>query len=136
MTTRTGGQQMKHKLGVALGALALCAVGAIATAPTASAAEAGTQATYFVLYQHDNYGGNYANFSGSDVELNNKYWGGTTQVMNNGASSMRNFTSSYVGLWDKGTACSGASYTAKPNSVDSDFSNNSFDNKASCVVFL
>lgn len=96
----------------------------------------GARAPYFVLYQHDNYGGHYANFSGTDKELNNKYWGGTSQVMNNGASSMRNFTGSYVGVWDKGTACTGASYTAKPNSVDTDFSNNEFDNKASCVRFL
>ncbi|CAL9436260.1 peptidase inhibitor family I36 protein [Streptomyces sp. NPDC058947] len=126
---------MMRKLSVSLGALALCA-GAVALAPAATAADTGIQAPYFVLYQHDDYAGNYANFSGSDKELNNKYWGGTTQVMNNGASSMRNFTGSYVGLWDRGTSCSGSSYTAKPNSVDSDFSNNEFDNKASCVVFL
>ncbi|MEV6291111.1 peptidase inhibitor family I36 protein [Streptomyces sp. NPDC004059] len=127
---------MKRKLGVALGALAMCAAGAIMTAPAASAAPTGAQASYFVLYEHDDYKGHHANFSGTDRELNNKYWAGTHQVMQNGASSMRNDTGSFVGMWDNGSSCTGKSYTAKPHSVDSDFSNNGFDNKASCVVFL
>jgi hypothetical protein len=128
---------MKRKLGVAVGILALAAGGALGMASNASAAESGAQATYFVLYEDDNFGGRHANFGGSDVELNNKYWYGSTSAFaQNGGSSMINNTGSYVGLWDIGTSCSGASYTAKPNSQDSDFSNNSFDNKASCVKFL
>lgn len=128
---------MIRKLGVAVGVLALCAGSALGMASTASAAESGAQVSYFVLYENDNYGGRHANFSGSDIELNNKYWSGSTSAfVQNKASSMDNNTGSYVGLWDKGTACSGASYTAKPNSHDSDFSNNNFDNMASCVKFL
>ncbi|MEV7344250.1 peptidase inhibitor family I36 protein [Streptomyces sp. NPDC093544] len=128
---------MKRKLGVAIGIAALCAGGAFSMTGTASAAESGTQATYFVLYEDDNYGGRYANFSGSDVELNNKYWSGSTSAFaQNGGSSMRNNTGYSIGLWDVGTSCSGASYSVQPNSVDADFSNNSFDNKASCVKFL
>jgi hypothetical protein len=127
---------MKRKLGVSLGVLALSAATAFGVANTASAAEAEVRASYFVLYQHDDYKGMHANFSGTDKELNNKYWAGTHQVMQNGASSMRNNTGSYVGMWDRGSSCSGKSYNAKPHSVDADFSNNEFDNKASCVVFL
>ncbi|MCZ4509105.1 peptidase inhibitor family I36 protein [Streptomyces sp. ActVer] len=128
---------MKRKLGVAIGIAALCAGGAIGMTGTASAAETGAQATYFVLYEDDSYGGRHANFSGSDVELNNKYWVGSTSAFaQNGGSSMRNNTGSNVGLWDVGTSCTGASYTARANTVDSDFSNNNFDNKASCVRFL
>ncbi|MER6979615.1 peptidase inhibitor family I36 protein [Streptomyces carpinensis] len=128
---------MKRKLAMGIGLLALCAGSGLGLASNASAAETGAQATYFVLYENDNYGGRHASFSGSDIELNNKYWDGSTSAFaQNGASSMRNNTGSYVGLWDVGTSCSGASYTAKPNSVDSDFSNNNFDNKASCVRFL
>ncbi|MER6218978.1 peptidase inhibitor family I36 protein [Streptomyces sp. 900105755] len=128
---------MIRKLGVAVGVLALAAGGALGMAANASAAESGVQATYFVLYEDDNYGGRHANFSGSDIELNNKYWAGDTSAFaQNGGSSMENNTGSYVGLWDIGTSCTGASYTAKPNSKDADFSNNGFDNKASCVKFL
>ncbi|GAA2275996.1 hypothetical protein GCM10010145_38760 [Streptomyces ruber] len=128
---------MKRKLGVAMGIAVLCAGGAIGMTGPASAAETGAQAAYFVLYENDNYGGRHANFSGSDVELNNKYWSGSTSAFaQNGGSSMINNTGSYVGLWDKGTSCTGASYNAKPNTKDSDFSNNDFDNKASCVKFL
>ncbi|GAA3489649.1 MULTISPECIES: peptidase inhibitor family I36 protein [Streptomyces] len=119
---------MRRKLALRFGTMAAAATLALGVAPAANAA--------FNLYQHDNYGGHYAVFNGSDVELNNKYWAGTTQVMQNGASSMRNQTNSYVGLWDIGGSCTGSSYTAKPNSSDSDFSNNNFDNKASCVKFL
>ncbi|MCT9104193.1 peptidase inhibitor family I36 protein [Streptomyces mirabilis] len=128
---------MMRKLGVTVGALAMCAGGVLGMASTASAAGTGAQVTYFVLYEDDSFGGRHANFSGSDIELNNKYWSGSTSAFaQNGGSSMINNTSSYVGLWDVGTSCSGASYTAKPNSQDADFSNNSFDNKASCVKFL
>ncbi|MCX5201408.1 hypothetical protein OG897_08075 [Streptomyces sp. NBC_00237] len=119
---------MKRKIALRLGTLIGASALVIGFSSQAHAA--------FYLYQHDNYAGNWASFGGSDVELNNKYWSGTTQVMNNGASSMKNYTNSYVGMWDNGGVCTGASYTAKPNSVDTDFSNNNFDNKASCVKFL
>ncbi|MCF1595466.1 peptidase inhibitor family I36 protein [Streptomyces muensis] len=128
---------MKRKLGMSIGVLALSAASVFGMTATAEAADSGTRA-YFVIYQHDNYDGMHANFSGTDRNLNNKYWAGTQQIMNNGGSSMRNNTGSYVGMWDKGgtSSCTGDSYTANPNSVDSDFSNNDFDNKGSCVVFL
>jgi hypothetical protein len=128
---------MKRKIALSLGLLALCSASTIGLASTASADGAGTQARYyFKVYQHDDYNGRQASFSGTDRELNNKYWSGTTTVMNNGASSVRNDTRYNVGMWDKGGSCTGASYTAKKLSVDSDLSNNGFDNKASCVVFL
>jgi hypothetical protein len=119
---------MQRKLALRFGTLVAASVLALGFAPSANAA--------FILYQHDNYGGNKATFNGSDVELNNKYWDNTTQIMQNGASSMRNQTNRSVGMWDIGGACTGSNYVANPNSVDSDFSNNNFDNKASCVKFL
>ncbi|MEU8795344.1 peptidase inhibitor family I36 protein [Streptomyces sp. NPDC048643] len=130
---------MRHKIAMAIGASFLAVAGTVGFSSTALAQPhpSAIAASYFVLYEDDNYSGRHANFSGSDVELNNKYWSGSTSAFaQNGGSSMENNTSSNVGLWDKGTTCTGTSYTAKANSKDSDFSNNNFDNKASCVRFL
>ncbi|MEV0484551.1 peptidase inhibitor family I36 protein [Streptomyces sp. NPDC050508] len=125
---------MKRKIALSLGLLALCTASTIGVASTASADESGVQASYFVLYENENYGGHDASFSGTDRELNNKYWAGTTTIMNNKASSMRNNTSSYVGMWTIGGDCTGENYTAKPNSVDSKLGD--FNDNASCVIFL
>ncbi|CAL9354872.1 hypothetical protein SUDANB15_00537 [Streptomyces sp. enrichment culture] len=101
---------------------------------TATAGETGAQAGSFWLFQHDNYGGSSKNFSGDDRYLNNTNWNGTSNRVDNGASSMKNQTGSDVVLYET-NGCSGPTYFARPNSVDSDFSNNNFDNKASCVDF-
>jgi hypothetical protein len=96
----------------------------------------------FYLYENTGYGGHVATFTGSDTELNNKYWDGTASFMQNRASSMKNYSSHAVGMWDIGNQdkptvrCTGPSYTAQANSVDSSFANNNFNDKASCVIFL
>ncbi|MFC9682422.1 peptidase inhibitor family I36 protein [Streptomyces sp. NPDC056948] len=103
-------------------------------AQTATAADSGTQATYLWLFQHDDFGGSSKNFSGDDRDLSDTFWNGTTSPVNNGASSMKNQTSRDVALYQN-VGCSGDNYFARANSVDADFSNNGFDNKASCVDF-
>lgn len=90
----------------------------------------------FYFYQNTGFGGYRATFTGSDVELNNKYWDGTSLLAQNGASSMINQSSRAVGMWDIGGSCTGVNYVAKALSSDTTFGNNGFDNKASCVIFL
>ncbi len=119
---------MRKSLGVAGGLAAILASCALVFAPSAMAS--------FVLYQSTNLNGYHATFNSSDAELNNRYWDGQTTLAQNGGSSMNNNTGSYVGMWDIGGSCTGISYTAAPNSHDLTFSNNNFDNKASCVLFL
>ncbi len=119
--------KFRKSVGLAAGLLPILA--SVAFAPAAWAGN-------FYLYQHENYGGYGATFYGTDVELNNKYWNGTTRIMNNQASSMINQSSRAVGMWDIGGSCTGASYVAKANSVDTSFANNGFNDKASCVIFL
>ena len=125
---------MKRKIALSLGLLAMFSASTLGFATTASAGESGAQVSYFVLYEDNNLGGDHANFSGTDRELNNKYWSGTTTIMNNKASSMDNNTGSYVGMWTIGGDCTGENYTAKPNSADTVLGD--FNDNASCVVFL
>ena len=119
--------KFRKSVGLAAGLLPILA--SVAFAPAAWAG-------HFNLYQHDNYGGSVATFYGTDYELNNKYWNNTTTIMNSQASSMRNYSSRAVGMWDIGGSCTGPNYVARANSVDSTFANNSFNDKASCVIFL
>ncbi|MGC5035368.1 peptidase inhibitor family I36 protein [Streptomyces sp. DT190] len=131
---------MRRSIAAAVGSVALLGATAFGFAQTATAAETpgtsgtGVQATYFWLFQHDSYGGSSKNFSGDDRALSDTYWNGTTNPVNDGASSMKNQTSRDVALYQN-AGCTGDNYLARANSVDSDFSNNSFDNKASCVDF-
>ncbi|MFH8768466.1 MULTISPECIES: hypothetical protein [unclassified Streptomyces] len=134
---------MKRKLGMAVGLFAICAGSALGMTAPAQAAGTGPHAGAFILYEGEDFKQRHATFHGSDIELNNKYWDGSTSAFaQNGGSSMRNETGNYVGMWDIGTRCTGVSYTAKPHSEDSTFRNNpddghgGFDNKASCVKFL
>ncbi|MFH9733206.1 peptidase inhibitor family I36 protein [Streptomyces sp. NPDC017260] len=125
---------MKRRIPSSLGVLALCGGAVLGVTQTATAGETGAQASYFWLFQHDNYGGSSKNFSGDDRYLNNTNWNGTSSRVDNGASSMKNQTGSDVVLYQN-NGCSGVTYFARPHSVDSDFSNNNFDNRASCVDF-
>jgi hypothetical protein len=114
----------------------ITAVACLATGFTVNNAGAVSALSGMNLYQNDNYLGGTRSFTSSVLEFSGKTWPNNGQSMQNSASSMQNFTGSYVGLWDIGTSCSGASYVANPNSQDADFSNNNFDNKASCLKFL
>lgn len=117
---------MRRSLRITGGLVAILV--SLAVAPSAWAS--------FILYENSNFGGNRATFNGGDRELNNNYWDGTHTIMQNKASSMRNITSYSVGMWDIGSSCIGTNYVAHPNSEDSTFSNNGFNDKASCVIFL
>jgi hypothetical protein len=131
---------MKHKLALTFGVAALSAAGLFA-APGANAdadGEVGAQVTYFTLYGNDEFGGDHKGFASgsSDHDLGNNFWTGTSHIMEDEASSMINNTGSDVALFQNaGSTCSGSTYVALRNSRDADFSNNDFDNKASCVDF-
>lgn len=118
------------RIGLSVAAAASVAAVLMISAPAASAATGG-----FQLYQNANYGGGERTFYGSLTEFSGQTWN-NGQSMQNSASSMQNYSNSYVGMWDIGTSCTGPSYTAKPHSIDSTFSNNNFDNKASCLKFI
>lgn len=63
-------------------------------------------------------------------------WAGGNGFVTNGASSMKNSTSHVVKLYDSSNCGGDQGYEAKKHSVDTEFSNNGFDNKASYVVFI
>lgn len=132
-------QSMKHRLGVAVAATALGVASAFAPGAVAVAEPADASLDLSIwLYEHDDLGGGAAGFNGDDRNLANNNWiGEPGRSVNNNASSMLNNSSRYVILYDtaNSTTCRGLAYTAQPTSQDDDFTNNSFDNKASCVEF-
>ncbi|MEO3745047.1 peptidase inhibitor family I36 protein [Plantactinospora sp. B5E13] len=105
----------------------------LAVASPAQADNPACPADRFCLFEHDNFGGGRAVFNGDDSDLRNNYWGGTNRPVHNGASSMINNKSVSVSLRSDASTCAGDSYTALAESEDRDFTNNSFDNEASCV---
>jgi hypothetical protein len=117
-------------------AVALAIGGVLLAAPTASAEPSAVLAGTFYLYEHDDYNGGVAGFTGSDSDLSNNSWaGGPGRIVNNNASSMKNNSDRDVVLYDVRGSCTGDAYLARKHSVDSDLTNNGFDNKASCVRF-
>ncbi|MGH4033992.1 peptidase inhibitor family I36 protein [Actinomycetota bacterium Odt1-20B] len=132
---------MKRKLAYSFGVAVLSTAGLLGAAAGANAdasGETGAQATYFTLYGNDNYGGDHKGFASgnSDHDLGNNFWTGTSHIMEDEASSMTNKTGRDVALFQNpGSTCSGSVYVALRHSNDKDFSNNNFDNKASCVLF-
>jgi hypothetical protein len=131
-------QSMKHRFGAAVAATALGVAGLFVPGAEAAAEPVDALALPIWLYEHDDLGGGAAGFSGDDRNLANNNWiGEPGRSVNNNASSMLNDSSRYVLLYDtaNSTTCRGLAYTAQPTSRDDDFTNNSFDNKASCVEF-
>ncbi|WP_345580420.1 hypothetical protein [Streptomyces prasinosporus] len=126
-----------RKIAIAVATLGLGA-GLIAVSPAATAATDSTraiQAGSITLYEHDDFGGRKATFSGTDCNLSNNTWSGSSTIMNNQTSSMSNGRSASVWLWD-GAGKTGDVYRAAANSADSDLSNNPIgDNAVSCVEF-
>jgi hypothetical protein len=127
----------KRILRTAAGAfVVMITLGMAGLVPAASAASSAAAAdTGFWLWQDSGYNGGSRQFTGSKTEFAGSTWS-NGEGMQNSASSMRNYTGSYVGMWDIGTSCTGTSYVAQPHSVDSSFSNNNFNDKASCLKFL
>lgn len=132
---------MKHRFGAAVAVAALVVAGLFVPGAVAAAepTDAGVQIDLSIwLYEHDDLGGGAVGFSGDDRNLANNNWiGEPGRSPNNNASSMLNDSSRYVILYDtaNATTCRGLAYTAQPTSRDNDFTNNGFDNKASCVEF-
>ena len=127
------------KRALAFGFSLLAAVGFTTVVDTAPASAAGAcAANHFCLYEDDDYKGQHAEFAfngGTKIDLTAVKWAGGNGYVTNGASSMKNLTSHAVHLYDASDCSGSAGYNAKKNSVDTDFSNNSFDNKASCLQF-
>ncbi|MEV2277466.1 peptidase inhibitor family I36 protein [Nocardiopsis sp. NPDC049922] len=129
---------MKRKITTAGVMASIALAGVLGIAPAASAAAAptvGAQASYLYIYEHDDYKGGYARFSGNDSNLSNNCWSGSgCRVVNDNASSMRNQTSRGVSMY-KHSNYSGPSYYAQPRSSDKDLTNNGFDNNISSIRF-
>ncbi|QUH01926.1 peptidase inhibitor family I36 protein [Saccharopolyspora erythraea] len=127
---------MKRRTISLLGMAALTGAAMAGFAPVAAAADdaAEAQAGKFWVYQHDDYKGGWYGFSNTDWTFTNNYWTNAGNSVNDGASSMKNETSREVVMYEhKGYA--GRTYYAKPYSVDSDLTNNGFDNMASSLRF-
>ncbi|MEU6411277.1 peptidase inhibitor family I36 protein [Microbispora sp. NPDC046933] len=87
------------------------------------------------LYEHDGFKGGFAGFTGTDRDLTDNYWYGTSRRVDNGASSVKNQTRYGVTLYQN-VGCTGAHSYERPNSEDKDLSNNDIrDNRTSCVYF-
>jgi hypothetical protein len=111
-------------------------VGLVGAGTTAQADVGACPANRFCLFEHDNYEGGRAVFGSTDRDLRNNLWsGGSGGSVHDGASSMINNTGHRVVLFAN-PGCTGRTYNAAPESSDRDLTNNGFDNKADCVVFV
>ncbi|WUH98375.1 peptidase inhibitor family I36 protein [Spirillospora sp. NBC_00431] len=90
----------------------------------------------FCLFEHVNFGGKRAVFGWTDRNLVNNEWPRSTRTVNNRASSMINNMGVPVILKDIDHSCRGRDYTARRESEDRSFSNNSFNDKASCLIVV
>lgn len=127
---------MRRTLLSGMGALLLTAAALAGTGSTAIAAPVSIQAGTLYVYEHDDYAGGVASFTSTDSDLSNNSWSGSPgRIINNNISSMKNRSDRDVIFYNTGGSCSGDAYLARKDSVDSDLTNNSFDNKASCLKF-
>jgi hypothetical protein len=108
------------------------------TGPTLNPNAASANLYSFTLYRHADFGGCY---SGADAPLRSGSLAGQVYgvlgceiSVNNTASSMRNDYAQNIYLYDAAN-CTGTIYVAKPHSEDSTFSNNEFNDKASCISY-
>jgi Peptidase inhibitor family I36 len=125
---------MKRTIALTIGALSLSLMGLVAVGPTAQADDGACPSNRFCLFEHDNYEGGRAVFSGTTKHLGDHRFNNGHTVGDN-ASSMINNTGHRVALYEHGD-CHGQQYNARAHSHDTDFSNNDFDNEASCLVFI
>ena len=109
---------------VALGAAGTVLVG-VAPAAQAQLGRASCPGEVLCLYQYKNYGGQMKEFAGNAHYTSLGSW-------DNKPSSMVN-NSGYTIYLYADTNYKGKTYTAKHDSVDTTFSNNSFDNTASSL---
>lgn len=121
-----------RKLILSLGLAAVCTTSLVAIVPAATAAESGTQASVCVtLWQTAGCNDGARAFSGNDsTSVGNKWSNGHS--VNDEANSGRNNCSHWFHMY-KDANYNGQSYSLQPASVDSEFGNNSFSNKASSL---
>ncbi|MFJ9468574.1 peptidase inhibitor family I36 protein [Streptomyces caniferus] len=123
---------MMRKAILSAGAMSLSVMALIGFSPAAHADNGACPKNSFCLFEHDNYLGGRAVFHKTTRHLgNHKFDNGVT--VGDNASSMINNMGVAVGLYQDGD-CTGKHYNARRESTDPDFSNNGFDNKASCLV--
>jgi hypothetical protein len=131
------GSTMKRILAAAAG-LVLPALIGVAVATPASASPAGASpasaagvdcpANTFCLYPSKGYKGTqYTARPGYDCIS------GFVRGIDNNANAMRNYTSTYIRLYDLPGCVGTLTYTANPASYDSNFDNNKFTDKASSM---
>ncbi len=128
----------RRLLGTLVGAVSVTALASIA-APVANAAPA-CRAGFICLYQNTNYGGLYREYqapSGANQAILYDLSKPPLNDFQNLASSMVNNTDRYVYLCrNNGCPAGTDAYLAKPNSVDSTFTNNSFNDRTSGVFIM
>lgn len=123
---------MNRKIALGAGALSLSIITLIGFSPAAQAENDACPVNRFCLFEHDNFLGGRAVFDSTTKHLGDvKFANGLT--VGDNASSMINNKDVAVALYQNGD-CTGDHYNARKDSTDSDFSNNDFDNKASCLV--
>ncbi|GAA3654441.1 hypothetical protein GCM10022224_016730 [Nonomuraea antimicrobica] len=81
----------------------------------------------FCLYEHDNYTGTEQEFLFTSNGCVN------AGTLNNKASSMRNPSAGRIQFYNSANCAGSYGYVAAPRSVDSDLTNNGFDNLTSSV---
>jgi peptidase inhibitor family I36 len=125
---------MNGKLRLAIGAVSLSFATLLVAIPNAQADNDACPSGAFCVFEHDNFlGGRFVTYN-TIKHLGDYNFSDGVPVGDN-ASSMINNRDYRVALFQDGD-CSGEVYNAKANSVDGDFSNNGFDNEASCIAFL
>jgi|1185.fasta_scaffold302477_1 hypothetical protein len=102
----------------------------VGLAPSASADDSRCPANSFCLFQDVNFGGQREVFS----LTGHAYCNLGDRGFNNKASSMINNMGRQVFLQQYVNCGGGLGYTAQPNSVDSTFSNNNYNDRASVVI--
>ncbi|SRR6266545_2065941 len=124
---------MKRK--IALTSLALLsAVATVTLSPTAQADNSRCPANRFCLFEHIDFGGGRAVFSGDDSNLSDNHYD-NNHVVNNTSSSMINNTGRIVVLYD-GFNQSSSIYGAAKESEDKTFVNNNANDRASSLDFI
>ena len=136
---------MHRRFTAFLGALALGAFTLAASSQPAFADDRSERsaawAYHFMVYQHDDFKGGYDGFKATDRNLANNRWLDATGSPNNGISSVNNNTNYHVYMYADAAKvgsnkCTGGRYISAPNSEDRDLTNNGFDNRAGCIVFV
>jgi hypothetical protein len=106
---------MQRRFGVVIGAVALGFVGLLGVGPSAAAeaASMSSQGGALYVYEHDDFKGGSALFTGTDTDLRNNSWAGEGgRIINDNISSMKNQSDRDVFLYEN-VGCTGDRYLAK-----------------------